>query len=233
MKKCGGGRFRSFKNIYNRTSYAIWPFVIFACFIMVSFYGGLVLTWFRGGEGLSTYPHLPIDDQIPLITQFVYVYYLTFPLGIVTFFYLAYANKKSFFNLFYTLLISYAISGLIYYIFPVIFIKPDFTPVSFTDKLVVKTWDATNPVTNCFPSQHAYMAIAMILACLFAGKDMKLWYKAFTITVGILIVLSTFFLKQHYFIDWVASACIMIPTFVIVCLVRKRKAKQKSIELKQ
>ena len=228
MKKHGGGRFNSFKNIYNKTSYALKPFLIFACFIMITFYGALVATWFKGGEGLSTFPHLPIDDQIPLITQFVYVYYLTFPLGIVTFFYLAYANKNSFYNLFYTLLISYAISGIIYLVFPVVFVKPDFVPVSFTDKLAVKTWAATNPATNCFPSQHAYMAFAMILACLFAGKDMKWWYKVFTIIVGILIVLSTFFLKQHYFIDWVVSACIMFPVFLAVVLFRRKLAKRQA-----
>ncbi len=216
------------KNFYGRTKYAIWPFVVFASFLIVTFFGNQVIYWLRGGGYALQFHKLPIDYQIPLVSWFVYFYYLTFPLGIVAFFYLAYANKKSFYNLFYTLLISFAISGVIYLFWQTHLTKPDFVPVSFTDKLVVSTWGSTDPINN-FPSQHAFMAIAMIIACLSAGKDMKWWFKAFTIPCAIMIILSTFFTKQHYFIDWVASVAIMVPVYFGVTWFRARREKKQKV----
>ncbi len=215
-----------FRNFYNRTKYAIWPFVIFVAVLFVTFFGNQVIYWLRGGDYALQYHYLPIDDQIPLISWFIYFYYLTFPLGIVAFFYLAYANKKRFYDLFYTLIISFAISGVIYLFWQTHLTKPDFDPVSFTDKLLVSTWGSTDPINN-FPSQHAFMAIGVIIACLTAGKDMKWWFKALAIPCAIMIILSTFFTKQHYFIDWVASVCIMVPAYIGVVLYRRRKEKKK------
>ena len=219
-------KFVKFKNIYKRTSYAIKPFLMFVAVLFVTYYGNQVVFWFRGGEGASTYPWLPIDDMIPIVSWFVYFYYLTFPLGLVAFFYLAYANKKAFWRMYYSLIISYVISGIIYFFFQTYFVKPDFIPETFTDRLMVNTWAASiNPI-NCFPSQHTYMAVAMIIACLTAGKDMKWWFKIFTIFCGIMIILSTFFIKQHYFLDWIVSTIIMVVAYFGVLVYEKKKAKQ-------
>ncbi len=213
------------KRLYGRISYAIKPFIIFVAVLFVTYFGNQLVYWLMGSNGGGNYPEIPLDSKIPLISWFVYPYYLTFPLGIITFFYLAYANKKSFYALFYTLVISFAISGVIYLFWQTKFTKPDFTPVTFTDRLVVGTWGSTSPI-NCFPSQHSYMAIAMIIACLTAGKDMKWWYKIFTIAVGIMILLATFFIKQHFFLDWVASLVIMLLAYFAVLIYFHKKKKK-------
>jgi membrane-associated phospholipid phosphatase len=205
------------KKFFKKISYAIFPFLIFVFVLFASYFLNQLITSYFG-EGSyhygTTYPHIALDDKIPIVSEFIYVYYLTFPIGIITFFYLAYKNKTKLFDIFVTLCLSFAISGVIYFFFQSRFIKPDFTPQNFTDKLVVWTWNSTNP-TNCFPSQHCFMAIAVFIGCADC-KDMKLWYRIFGCIIGILIVLATVFTRQHYLLDFVASFVIMVPIFLLV-----------------
>lgn len=202
------------KKIYNKISYAIIPFLIFVAVLGVSYLGNQLLYSWGVTKG-SNYPEVPLDKKIPLISWFVYPYFLTFPLGLFTFFYLAYKDKKAFYNVFITLVISFAISGVVYLFGQTVFTKPDFEPKTFTDKFVVWTWGSTNPV-NCFPSQHCFMAYAMILACLSAKKEkMNIFFKIFTIIVSIMIVLATVLIRQHFVLDMVASFVIMFPIFAV------------------
>ena len=162
------------KNFYNQIKYAIIPFLIFVLCLFVSYFGNQLIYNTIGNPG-SNYPEIELDKHIPLIPWFVYFYYLTFPLGIVTFFYIAYKDKKSLYNIFLTLCISFLISGIIYLVGQTEFTKPDFEPVTFTDKLVVWTWGSVNPI-NCFPSQHCFMAFAIIIGCL-SSKKLNIFYR--------------------------------------------------------
>lgn len=214
------------KNFVGKISYAIKPFVIFVATLFVTYFGNQLIYSFCGLKGGTQWPWIPLDDQIPVISWFVWFYYLTFPLGAITFFYLAYANKGAFKRLYHTLLISFAISGIFYLAFQTRFIKPDFDPVTLSDRLVVRTWDSTNPI-NCFPSQHSFMAIGMIIACLTAGKEMKWWFKIPTILCSVMILLATFFIKQHFFLDWIGSLAIMLIVYVGIVLFEKWRAKKR------
>ncbi len=207
------------KNFFSKIKYAIIPFIIFIIVLFLSFFGVEML--YKAGLINASQYHLSIFDQyIPLVPEFIYVYFLTFPLGIVLFFYLAYSNKKAFYNLYVTLVISFAISGFIYFFAETILTKPDFDPVSFTDKLLVWTWGSTAPVNN-FPSQHCFMAIAIIIGCLTAngkGKERKM-NKIFiyaSVIISLLICMSTVFTKQHYFLDILGSFDIMLIVYSIV-----------------
>lgn len=203
------------KKIYNRISYAITPFLIFVAVLGVSYFGNQLLYTFGVTKG-SNYPEIELDSKIPLVSWFVYPYFLTFPLGLFTFFYLAYKDKKAFYNMFITLIISFAISGVIYAFGQTYFTKPEFEPKTFTDKFVVWTWGSTNPV-NCFPSQHCFMAFAMIIACFSAKEEkMNVFFRIFTIITSILIVLATVFIRQHFVLDIFASFIIMFPIFAVV-----------------
>lgn len=202
------------KKVYNRISYAFIPFLIFVAILGVSYFGNQLLYTYGVTKG-SNYPEIELDSKIPLVSWFVYPYFLTFPLGLFTFFYLAYKDKKAFYTMYLTLIISFAISGIIYACGQTYFTKPDFEPQTFTDKFVVWTWNSTNPV-NCFPSQHCFMAFAMIIACLSAKEEkMNIFFRIFTIITSILIVLATVFIRQHFVLDIIASFIIMFPIFAI------------------
>ncbi len=200
------------KNFWQSILYAIIPFLIYGFMIFLSWYCNQLLN--KPG---TNYPEIPLDTKIPLVPWFVYPYFLTFPVGIVAFFYMAYSNKKALFNLFLTLVISYAISGIIYFFWQTEMIKPVLEANSFTEKFLLWTWGSCNP-TCCFPSQHCFMAIATIIACLSSGKKMNIFFKIFAIIMGILIILATVFLKQHFVMDFVASLVIMVPIYFTVKL---------------
>lgn len=215
---------------FKEISYAIIPFLIFVVVLLVSYFGNQLIYDLRGEPG-SKYPEIALDSQVPLISWFVYFYYLTFPLGIVTFFYVAYKDKKSLYNIFLTLCISFAISGIIYLVGQTEFTKPDFTPVTFTDKLVVWTWGSTNPV-NCFPSQHCFMAFAIIIAVC-SSKGLNIFYRIGAFALSVMIILSTVFIRQHFILDIFASFDIMFIVFGLVYVSKFGTKMEKRYERKQ
>ena len=99
------------KKFFSKIAYAILPFLIFLLVLGVSYLGNQILTSaakpgdFHYG---TPWAHTPLDDKIPLVAEFIYVYYLTFPVGIITFFYMAYKNKTKLFDIFITLCLSFA-----------------------------------------------------------------------------------------------------------------------------
>ena len=202
-----------FKNFYSKIKYATIPFFIFVLCLCLSYFGNQLIYNIIGNPG-SNYPEIELDKHIPLIPWFVYFYYLTFPLGIITFFYIAYKDKKSLYNIFLTLCISFLISGVIYLVGQTEFVKPDFEPVTFTDKLVVWTWGSVNSI-NCFPSQHCFMAFAIIIGCL-SSKNLNILFRVLAISCSIIIILSTIFIRQHYFLDIIASFDIIFAVWAIV-----------------
>lgn len=203
-----------FIKFYKRISYAILPLIVVIVVMQIAYTGNQIL-YSAGVVKGSNWVEIPLDSQIPLIPWFVYPYFLTFPWAILTFFYLAYTDKKALYNLTIVLIISFAISGIFYAFGQTVFTKPEFEPKSFTDKFVVWTWNSTNPV-NCFPSQHCFMAFAMIIAVVSSKeKRINFIYKWVTIILSILIVLATVLIRQHFLLDIFASFIIMFAAYGI------------------
>ncbi len=206
------------KDFYSKISYAIIPFIIFISIVLIS-YWGVQLLYNHGLIQGSQYHKISLDDKVPLISEFVYIYFFTFPLGIFLFFYLAYTNKTAFYNLLITCIIAFTLSGIIYLCAETFVTRPDFEPQSFTDKFLVYTWGASN--INNFPSQHCFMAFSVIIGAVTAnGKDkerkMNKIFIVFAVICSILICLSTIFTKQHYCMDIVASFVIMFTIYPII-----------------
>lgn len=188
--------------------------VVLAVVVTVCFTWGLpqLLSY-----GTSNFPAIPLDDKIPLITEFVWVYYFTFPLGIFTIYILYYKNRKAMWEVITTFMVACLISMLFYFFYPTEMIKPALDPVSVSDKLTIMTWHASRPVC-CLPSQHCYMALSCIIAS-FHEKNVHWSIRVFTIVSGLLIICSTVFIKQHYLLDFIASLCILVPIFFIFKLI--------------
>lgn len=184
-------------------------FLILLFFQQLSWTGNMLL----GKDGVSL--AIPLDSKIPLISQFVYVYYLTFPLVVFAFFWVCNKDKEHGWNLWLTAIISFTISGIIYLCFQTQMTKPDLTPVALSDKLLIMTWNSCKPI-NCFPSQHCIMAMLLFVAYYNQRKTTKTWFRVFNYICGILIIMATVFLKQHYFVDMLGSLAIILPTYIVV-----------------
>ena len=116
------------KKFFSKFAYAILPFSIFIVTLLLTFYGNQLLTNMAEPGSMhygTTWPYNALDDIIPLVPWFVYIYFLTFPVSIFTYFYLASKNKKQHYDIFLTLVISFLISGIIFLSHNLFFILPD------------------------------------------------------------------------------------------------------------
>lgn len=197
------------KKLFGAIGYAIVPFLIFLFIQELSWTGNMLL-----GRPAVFFPEIWLDSKIPLISEFIWVYYLTFPLAIFTYFWVAAKDKKHHWNLWLTICVSFFISGIIYFFWQTEMIKPDLVPETLSDKLLLLTWGACDPI-NCFPSQHCFMAIAIILGFHNQKKTTPAWLRWTCCVIGVLIILATVFLRQHYVLDFVSSFVIMVPTYLI------------------
>lgn len=177
--------------------------------------------------GASNFPAIPLDDKIPLITEFVWIYYFTFPLGIITIYILYFKNREALWEVIVTLIIACIISMVFYFVYPTEMIKPALDPVSLSDRFTISTWNASRPVC-CLPSQHCFMALSCIIASI-NEKNTHWFIRVFTALCGVLIIMSTVFIKQHYFLDFIASFCIIVPLYVALKLLGFGKKCEKKI----
>lgn len=208
MKKC------RFLNWIRKISYSFLPLAAFLITLLVSFFFNM---WWGKHEGMQVF--ITLDDFVPTISEFVYVYYLTFPTLFVMYLYLATVNRADTYNISLAMIASFAISGFFYYFLQTQMIKPDFVSSgSFADELMIATWNIGYPV-NCFPSQHCFMGISMNIVA-FSQKKMKWWARALFSLIGILVILSTVLIKQHFVLDFFASFVILMPIFFIMKLFR-------------
>lgn len=182
--------------------------IMVACTIGITWGIPQLASW-----GQSNFPSIPLDDKIPLITEFVWVYYLTFPLGIATVYIMYFKNREVMWEIVTAFMCACFISMLFYFIYPTEMVKPSLDAVTWSDKMTINTWNACRPVC-CLPSQHCFMALSCIFGSIFEKKTH--WsIRIFTAISGVLIILSTVFIKQHYVLDFVASFVIIVPTFIV------------------
>lgn len=197
-----------FTKIFYGIAYSIIPFVLFLVVQELSWTGNMLL------NKPGAHPEIWLDSKIPLISEFVWIYFFTFPLGIFTYFLVAYKDKKHLWNLWLTLMISFAISGIVYFFWQTEMIKPELNPVTLSDKFLLWTWGSCHPIC-CLPSQHCFMALGIIIGVSNQKKNISPWLRWTMIVCGVLIIFATVFLKQHYVLDFVASFVIMVPTYLI------------------
>ncbi len=200
-----------FKKFWQAIRPAVIPFIIFIIVQELSWSGNM----FLGKDGVA--PMIWLDKQIPVISQFIWVYYLTFPVAIFCFFWAGAKDKKHMWNIWLTATICFAISGIVYFFWQTqMVLKPtDFVPVTLSDKFMVWTWGTCKPI-NCLPSQHCLMAIFITL-CLYNQKNTTpLCMRISGYVLTVLIFMATLFLRQHYILDLVAALVIALPCYLIV-----------------
>ena len=103
---------------------------------------------------------------------------------------------------FYRFLLIYFIMTVImftiYYIFPVVMLRREYSGTLLADKLMRWIVGMDDPA-NCFPSNHCAIATLGCIAILF--KNVSKTFKIITIIVTVLVCLSTVLVGQHYWID--------------------------------
>ena len=158
--------------------------------------------------------HFSLDDKIPFIGQFVYIYNMFYPFCFIALYFLYKKDKNAYYKALFSSLIGIFICDLIYLISPTIMYRP---PLPNTDPIttfVLKiTFYFDNPPMNCFPSIHCLFCFQIIYSYIFSKTSKK--QRKIAIAVSSLIILSTLFVKQHYIFDMISALTITIITNLI------------------
>ncbi|MGC8685051.1 MAG: phosphatase PAP2 family protein [bacterium] len=163
------------------------------------------LLWKEGMKfySLTTF----VDRSIPFTPAWVWIYLLYYPFCFTPLFLLN--NIDTFRRVAGAYLLEFVIAFIVFLSFPVRMIRPEFVPVTLSEKAVSIIYKV-DPGFNVFPSLH--VANSLLVALIFYRYNKPLGI--FFIFIAILISLSTMFVKQHYFFDVVTGvldAAIVYP----------------------
>lgn len=148
---------------------------------------------------------ISLDNILPLIPIFIlpYIYwYVYVPVGFIKF---HKTDRQLYMKLFLMLIIGMCTSYIIYYFFPTQYPRPTINDGGILNYLINKIYSADKPF-NCFPSLHVYVTYLVMRFTPLKGNKK---YFIYTQVTGILIILSTLFVKQHFILDIVGSMAIL------------------------
>jgi hypothetical protein len=160
----------------------------------------------RGAISLVT----SIDNAIPFVKIFIVPYIIWYGFIFFTMIYLCYKDRRTY----YITLVSYGLgliaSYITFYFFQTTVPRPEITGSDALTKMVLSIYGADQPY-NCFPSIHvltSYLMIKAIAACSVRNRrNITIVY-----TTAIIIIISTFFVKQHVILD--AASGIVYADFI-------------------
>ena len=214
-------RFSKFKQTMNKLvpKFAVWPLISIVVTQFLVYFGTKWITQ----DFAHTYPALPIDDYIPFIPGFIYIYVGCYVHWFVNYIMSAHSGERHFFRFYKAAMLCYALLTIIYIVFPTTIDRPNLDGIDgLTGFLCNAIYSADTPV-NLFPSLHCIASWFSWIA-IRGKKNIPLWYRVFSFVLGILVCVSTVTVKQHFFIDIIGGIAITeLSWFVIKVLSTKRK----------
>ena len=127
---------------------------------------------------------------------------------------------------------GFLICDVIFLTMPTIMYRPIIPKYDPLTDLVLKiTYIYDNPPLNCFPSIHCLFCFQVIYGYLFSKHNVK--NKIIVITIALLIIISTLFVKQHFIYDVISAFLICLMTNLITELLnlynyfKKKKILEK------
>ena len=160
--------------------------------------------------------HSKIDDMIPFCEWFLipYVFWYFFVAGSLLYF--AFNNADSFRKLQYFIIITQVVAMAIYILFPNM---QELRPIAFqSDNILTRGVELIYKIdtnTNVCPSLHVAYSVAVMSVWL-KEKEVKKIFKGFVVLSGIMICLSTVFIKQHSVIDGVCALVLCLFAEVLI-----------------
>ena len=155
-----------------------------------------------------------VDNLVPFNRYFILPYISWYIFIAIFSAILCVLDKERYLKLLITLNIGMITCYIIYYFYPTYVPRPMITGTDFFSNLVLNLYEADNPY-NCFPSIHVLNSVLIALYTYESEKVHKL-IKAICVAISVSIILSTMFIKQHYFADVVAGitfACVLYFSF--------------------
>lgn len=198
----------------------------------------------------TRYFHFTIDDKIPFIKYFFVFYFSYYFVPPIFLWILSFYDKEKVIKILLSLFVCVCISFIFYCNFNVVMKREYGYPngITFTDIKDISTffdfcinwiYKKDLEAMNCFPSLHAIVGMCLVSIGAYIPKlDKKGLPKAFRISsiiIGIGCILSTIFIKQHYFIDMIAGVILEVVSLgsLYIAFELYAKTKRKSGSCKE
>ncbi len=196
----------------------LYLFVYFTWFILLEQRNNIIFTKI----------YCKIDDYIPFLEIFVIPYILWFLYICVTVVFLFFVSPKEFYQCTAFLFIGMTICLIIYTVWPnAQDLRVDTFPRNNVCTRLVNMFYTADTSTNVCPSIHVYNSIGAHIA-IWRSKSLKHHsiIRYGSLILMILICLSTMFIKQHSFIDFICGILLAaILYFVVYRLPIKNKSR--------
>jgi hypothetical protein len=164
----------------------------------------------RGVHSLVT----DIDKSIPFIKLFVIPYLIWYPFLLITLVYFCFYYRETYYKVIFSFIIGMLICYIIYYFFQTAVPRPSLFGNDYLTRLVNFIYSSDNQF-NCFPSIHVLTCYIIIKGIKDSKKKSSLIETATTI-VGVLIILSTQFIKQHVILDLIFAVLLGDAIYKII-----------------
>ncbi|MDR0137779.1 phosphatase PAP2 family protein [Metabacillus idriensis] len=176
----------------------------------------------QGAENIGTV----FDSFIPFVPVFIlpYIFWYIFMFGFLLYFW--WKNPGVYWKTIIAIVIGEIICFVTYFFFQTTVPRPQISGDGFLLQLVSMIYKADAPL-NCFPSIHVLTTMIIMLSFNHL-KDSRKLLNFFTQMTGILIILSTLFVKQHVIYDVIASIFLAAGLWVILF---ERKAVTEKLEM--
>lgn len=158
-----------------------------------------------------------IDMKIPFVKEFVIPYIIWFAYIAVVMVYLGLRSKYDFLKLSLFMFSGMSICLVIYTLFPNgQNLRPEIIGNDIFSNLVRMIYKNDTP-TNCAPSIHVINAIAVHFALInYENLKNKIYVKAISFILMLLIIMSTVFIKQHSILDVIYGIMLSIPLYLLI-----------------
>ena len=166
------------------------------------------------GDGVRGSLALPLDGQIPLIEEFILIYFGCYIFWFGGLFFMACQSSERFFNFFARVLVCLIIAFCCFIFLPLEITRPVVEGEGFFKDAVRFLYTIDEPY-NLFPSLHCFFNW-IIYVQIRGKKEYSLALRLFSCVFSLAVFASTLFTRQHFLLDVVAGVLLAEASWLIL-----------------
>lgn len=167
-----------------------------------------------------------IDKYIPFVEAFIVPYIIWGPFIFLSFLFFFFRNRSSYYRMIVSSVTGHFVSYGFYMLYQTTVPRPAITPDTWLLRMVQYIYTHDEPV-NCFPSIHVLTTYLMMRA--YAMERLPRILQWLVQSIGLSIILSTVFVKQHVVADIIGA---VVLAEVLLLLVYQTYPKGKLVPQK-
>lgn len=147
-----------------------------------------------------------IDRSIPFVKEFAIPYVIWYPMVPLVFIYICVKDKRNYCRMIISFAFSLITCYIIFFFFQTTVPRPSVVGNDIYSYIIKLIYKVDNPY-NCFPSIHVLVCTLMIEG-IWKTRNKSNIIAAIVTVLGVAVMLSTVFIKQHVVLDGVSGILI-------------------------